>query len=116
MLLKNKMDELEELKRKRLEELKKQQESEINDQINEQAQLQQQIEQLEAVVKQIFTKEALQRYGNLKAANPEKAVQILVVLGQAIQQGQIQQIGDAQLKEILKKLTPEKREFKIKKS
>ncbi len=109
------MDELEELKKKRLEELKRQQESAVRGQLQEQAQLQQQIEQLELIVKQIFTKDALQRYGNLKAAHPEKAVQLLVILGQAIQQGQIQQIDDAQLKEILKKLTPEKREFRIKK-
>lgn len=108
------MDELEELKRKKLEELKKQQEEALQNQAEEQAQLQQQIDQLESVVKQIFTKEALSRYGNIKAAHPEKAVQLLVVLGQLIQQGKIKQINDSQLKEILKKLTPEKKEFKIK--
>ena len=105
------MDELEELKKKKLEELKNQQ---LN-QSQEEAQLQQQVEQLEAVVKQAFTKEALERYGNLKAAHPEKAVQLLVILGQAIQQGQITKIDDEKLKEILLKLTPKKRDFKIKK-
>ena len=105
------MDELEELKRKKLEELKSQQST----QSQEETQLKQQVEQLEAVVKQAFTKEALERYGNLKAAHPEKAVQLLVILGQAIQQGQITKIDDDKLKEILLKLTPKKREFKIKK-
>lgn len=100
---------LEELKRRRLEELQRSQQS----QINETAKLQQQIEQLESFVKQAFTKEALERYGNLKTAHPEKAIQILAILGQAIQQGKIEQIDDAQLKEILLKITPEKKEFKI---
>lgn len=105
------MDELEALKKKKLEEL---QQAEAMQQSQEEAQLQQQIEQLEAVVKQLFTKEALSRYGNLKAAHPEKAIQVLVVLGQLIQQGKIHKINDSQLKEILKQLTPEKKEFKIK--
>ena len=107
------MDELEEIKRKKLEALRREQEEAMQDQLKEQAQIQQQIEQLEALVKQVFTKEALQRYGNLKAAHPEKAIQLLVILGQAIQQGQIQKIDDNQLRDILKKLTQEKREFKI---
>ena len=100
---------LEELKRRRLEELQRAQQS----QINETAKLQQQIEQIESFVKQAFTKEALERYGNLKTAHPEKAVQILAILGQAIQQGKIEKIDDTQLKEILLKITPEKKEFKI---
>ena len=107
------MDELEEIKKRKLEELQKQQGVDLQQQVDEQAQLQQQIEQLEAVVKQLFTKEALIRYGNVKAAHPEKAVQLLVVIGQLMQQGKVQKIDDAQLKEILKQLTPQKKEFKI---
>jgi len=102
---------LEELKRRKLEELQRAQQS----QVQEEAQIKEQIEQLEAVVKQTFTKQALQRYGNLKTAHPDKAVQLLVILGQAIQQGKISQIDDAQLRQILMKLAPEKKEFKIRK-
>jgi len=108
------MDDLEELKKKKLRELQQKQQQAFQNQQQEQQQLQQQIEQLEAVVKQTFTKEALERYGNIKAAHPEKAVQILVVLGQLMQQGKIQQIDDQQLKQILEQLTPEKKDFKIK--
>ncbi len=105
------MDELEEIKKRKLMELQKQQ----GGQIQEQQQLQAQVEQLEATVKQFLSKEALQRYGNLKAAHTDKAVQLLVVLGQAIQQGQIKEkISDEKLKELLKQLQPEKKEFKIK--
>ena len=81
----------------------------------EQMQFQQQVQQLEMVVKQKLTKQALERFGNIKSAHPEKAIQLLAVLGQAIQSGQIKdQIDDEQLKEILIKLTPEKKEFNIK--
>jgi len=103
------MDELEELRKRKLEELKKQQATQSED-----SELKQQIEQLEFVVKKTFTKAALERYGNLKAAHPEKAVRLLVVLGQAIQEGQITRIDDDKLKQLLIKLTPKKKEFKIK--
>jgi len=109
------MDELDEIKRRRLMELQKQQEETLQNQAEEQQQLQSQLEQLESVVKQFLTKEALQRYGNLKTAHQDKAVQLLVILGQAIQQGQVKQkITDEQLKNILKQLQTEKKDFKIK--
>lgn len=103
------MDELESLKRKRLKELQnRQQES-----TDEHQQIQQELEQLENIVKQAFTKEALSRFGNLKSAHPQKAIHLLIVLGQAIQAGKIKTINDSQLKDILIKLTPEKKETKI---
>ena len=108
------MDELEEIKKRRLRELQKQQQQR---QVEEQQELQSQIEQLEIIVKQFLSKEALQRYGNLKVAHQEKAVQLLAILGQAIQQGQIKEkLTDAQLKNVLKQLQPEKKEFKINKA
>ncbi|MDP7180451.1 MAG: DNA-binding protein [Candidatus Woesearchaeota archaeon] len=102
------MDELEEIKKRKLEELKQQQGSGQQDE-----EVQQQIHQLEGIVKQAFTKEALERYGNLKTAHPDKAVQVLAILGQAISSGQITKIDDTQFKELLTRLTPEKKEFKI---
>src|SRR3989338_4152365 len=106
------MDELDALKKKRLEQLQKQQQEALQNQAEEQQQLQSQIEQLEAAVKQYLTKEALQRYGNLKAAHAEKAVQLLVILGQAVQQGQIKEkITDEQLKNLLQRMQPEKKDF-----
>ena len=64
----------------------------MKQQASEEEQMKQQIEQLEVIVKQALTKEALQRYGNLKAAFPDRAVQLLVILAQAIQSGQIQRL------------------------
>ena len=106
------MDELEGIRRRKLEELKKQQ----LHQMQEGQQLQQQVQQLEDIVKQVLTKEALERYGNLKTAYPDRAVQLIVILAQAIQSGQVTKVDDDMLREILKKLTPKKKEFKINKA
>ncbi|MAG91855.1 hypothetical protein CMO83_04210 [Candidatus Woesearchaeota archaeon] len=109
------MSDLDEIKKRKLEELMKLQQERVQQQGQEEAQLQQQIQQMEALVKQLLTKEALERYGNLKAAHQEKAVQLLLVLFQAIQAGQIKgKVDDETLKQLLEKLTPKKRDFKIK--
>ncbi len=107
------MTSLEDIKRKKLEDLKNAQENAAQSQVQEQAQVSQQIQQLESIVRTTLTKEALERYGNLKAAHPEKSIQLLVVLAQAIQNGQIKTIDDVQLKEILIKLSGEKKQFNI---
>ena len=61
------------------------------------------VKRLEIIVKQFLTKDALVRYGNLKAEHPEKAVQILVILGQAAQSGKLKEkIDDEKLKELTK--------------
>lgn len=108
------MDELDEIKKRKLEELKRAQMDQIQQQSPEEDQLKHQIAQLEIMVKQAFTKEALQRYGNLKAAFPDRTVQLLIILAQAIQSGQVSKIDDNALKEILKKISPEKKDIKIK--
>ena len=108
------MSSLDEIRKKKLEELMRAQQQKTQQQTEEQAQIQQQIEAMENVVRQFFTKEALARYGNLKAAHQEKAVQLLLVLFQAIQKSQIKgQIDDSLLKKILEQLTPKKKEIKI---
>jgi len=108
------MDELDEIRQRKMEELKKAQLDQMQGQASEEEQLKQQVEQLEIMVKQALTKEALLRYGNLKSAYPEKAVQLLVVLAQALQSGQITKIDDNTLKDILKKISPKKKDIKIK--
>ena len=98
------MTELDEIRKKKLEELMQMQ----------QAQAQQQVELMENIVKQLFTKEALVRYGNLKAAHQEKALQLLLILFQAIQQDQIKRkIDDSTLKKLLGQLTQKRKEIKI---
>ena len=80
----------------------------------EQVRIQQQLQQIEATVKQHMTKEAIARYGNIKSAHPELSLKLLTVLYKAVEMGHLnQQITDEQLKQILMQLT-EKKQFKIK--
>ena len=82
--------------------------------IQKQLELQKQIQLLEATVKQFLTKEAITRYGNIKAAHPQKAMQVITILAQLIQSGQIkEQMNDAQFKELLLNMQEPKQETKI---
>src|SRR3989338_2994115 len=100
------MQTLEDIKKRKLEEMMRMQQENLHHQANEQAQMQHQIAQIEEVVKQVLTKEALARYGNLKTAHQEKSVQLLLVLLQAIQKSQIKgKVDDAMLKKLLKQMT-----------
>jgi len=84
-----------------------------NQQNLETQQLQEQIEQIENVAKSFMTSEALSRYGNLKAAHPEKALQSAIVIAQMAQQGKIQKVDDEMYKGLLMQMTEKKKEFKI---
>lgn len=104
--------DLEELKKQRLQEL---QNELLQKQFEEQTKVEEQIEQLESLVKQYMTPEAISRYGTLKSAHQEKAFQSFVILAQLIQQGKIKEkITDEQYKSLLSRMT-EKKEFRIKK-
>ncbi len=102
-------DDIEEIKRRRIEEIQ----SAYSEQLKQQAEIQQQVQALENFVKTKLTKKALERYGNLKTAHPEKAVQLLAILAQAIQSQNIQQISDEQLKDLLERMEPKKHRFKV---
>jgi programmed cell death protein 5 len=82
--------------------------------LNEQVQLQKQIQALEEIAKQYLDKDAISRYGTLKTAHPEKAVQVIALIAQAAQSGQIRgKITDAEFKEFLVRLEPAKKRFSI---
>ncbi|MFH1053845.1 MAG: DNA-binding protein [Candidatus Woesearchaeota archaeon] len=102
------MDELDAIKQKKLEELH----SQIN-QSQEEAQAQQQVEQIESIVRQKLTKEAISRYGNIKAAYPEKSMQLLAVLYQLIAAKRIDKVDDETLTMILAEMR-DKKEFNMK--
>ncbi len=105
--------ELEELKKQRLEQL---QQELAQKQMQEQVEMQQQLEQLETVAKRFMSPQAIARYGNMKAVHTERAIQSIVVIAQLVQQGKITQpISDDQYKNLLQRLTPEKKEFRINK-
>ena len=109
------MSNLDEIRKRKLEQLMQLQQEKLQHQAQEQTQIQQRIELMENAVKQFLAKDALERYGNLKTAHQEKALQLLVALFQAIQKGQIQsKIDDSTLKKVLEQLTPKKKEIRIK--
>lgn len=105
------MDELEEIRQKRLEEIRRQREAELQQRI----QIQQQVSQLETAAKIWMDAQAVSRYGNIKAAHPEKALQVAVLIAQFVQSGKIKKlITDEQLKELLVYLDEKKKETTIK--
>lgn len=106
------MTTLDELKMKRMAELQQQQ-FQPNAQMQQEMAFQQQVAELEGFVKQYLSKEALERFGNLKVAHPETTVQLTVVLARLIQAGRVKEVGDSQLRELLLQLTPQKRDIKI---
>ncbi len=90
--------EIDEIKQRRLEELQGQ----LEQQQQEETQLHQQISQIELIIKQKLTKDALSRLGNIKVGYPEKYIQLLAILGQLIQKVNV--VNDNMLKDILIKL------------
>lgn len=103
-------DEIEELRKKRLLELKRRLGEE-----QQRAQVQEQIEvQKQAVLRRILTSDARRRLNNLKMVKPEFVSQIELQLIQLAQQGRVNiPITDEQLKEILMRLQSRRREPKI---
>lgn len=97
------MEDIDALRKKKLIKLQQQLQNQSN--YDEETQLNQQIEQLESMVRQKLSKDALARYGSLKTAHPETAMQLLSILGQAIQAGQIRkEISDEEFKGLLSKI------------
>lgn len=111
------MSELEDIRRKKMEELQKQQ-ALANEQMQQQVEQQAQKEQLEAqlnqAVKQIMTPEARSRLTNLKLTRPELVQQIEIQLIQSAQAGSLKgKVTDDQLKVLLSQVAGQKREMRI---
>ena len=84
------------------------------EELQEKMKIQQQVLQIENLAKQYMTKEAIARYGNIKAANQEKSLQIIALIAQLSQSNQItEKLTDDQFKEILRKIEEPKKEIKI---
>lgn len=107
-------DDVDEIRSKRLADLQKKYLAQQKKELQKQIQLQQQIELLESIAKQFMTKEAISRYGNLKAAHPDKAIQAIAIIAQAVESGQLKaKLDDESFKKLLQQLTPEKKEFRF---
>ncbi|UCE73762.1 MAG: DNA-binding protein [Methanomassiliicoccales archaeon] len=103
-------DELEVIRKKKLEELQLQSQQQAA--FEEQQRLME--AQRQTIMRQILTPKARERLGRLKTARPELVQAIeeqLIALARA---GRVVgQIDDDELRKLLSKLTPKKREIKI---
>ncbi len=107
-------DELEALRKKRLLELQQQQMGSQETSLEEETRKQEFEEQKKAALRKILTTEARERLGRIKAARPEAAENIEKQLIMFAQSGQLKnKINDEQLRELLSKLIPKKRDIKI---
>ena len=105
-------EELESLRKKRLQEL--QQQAALQEDVQEEHQKQFE-EQKKSVLRSILTNDARQRLGRIKIARPEVAEAVENQLIMFAQSGQLKnQINDKQLQMLLKKIIPKKHEIKIK--
>ena len=102
--------ELDDLRKRRMQELRRQAEM-------EQVQTEQQdaVEnRKQAALRQILTPEARQRLTRIRLVKPEFASQLELQLIQTAQTGKVKlPITDEQLKVLLSKLQPEKREIRV---
>ena len=107
-------DELEKIRKKKLLEL--QQKQMLSQQAaEEEARDKEFEEQKKAILRKILTTEARERLGRVKVARPEVAENIENHLIMLAQSGRLKnKINDGQLREILSKLIPRKRDISIK--
>jgi programmed cell death protein 5 len=110
-------DDLGAIRRKRMEELQRQQTSMNGDMQAAYQKEQEQAEreaQIQAIMRQIMTPEARERLMRLKMSRKELAEQIEIQLVSLAQSGRLQsKIDDEKLKALLIQMQPKKRETKI---
>jgi programmed cell death protein 5 len=107
-------DELEKLRKKRLQELQQQTVSQEDLAEEEQKQQKQIEEQRKAILRTALTTDARERLGRIKVARPEIAANVENQLIMLAQSGRLKsKVTDEQLQELLKRILPKKRDIKI---
>lgn len=108
-------DDLEELRRRKMQELQRQSHNDQAAAAREQAAREQQEAQKEAIMRQILEPEARERLARVRLARPEIAESLEQQLVALVQQGRIRgTINDNLLKQFLARVTPKTREPNIK--
>jgi programmed cell death protein 5 len=107
-------EELKKLRKKRLQEL--QQDEQLQQSMEEQQELQEKQfdEQKKRILRSVLTPQAKERLNNIKLARPQIGEQIENQLIMLAQSGRLQEkIDDAQLRQLLSKIIPRKRDIHI---
>jgi programmed cell death protein 5 len=107
-------EELENLRKKKLQEMQEQ--AAYQEQVEEQEEQQKQLEeQKKTILRAILTNEARERLGRIRIARPEMAESIENQLIMLAQSGKLKnKINDEELRMLLSKVLPKKRDIKIK--
>ena len=106
-------DDLDTIKKKKLLELQQQQA--LSQEAGEEVREREFEEQKKAVLRKILTTDARERLGRIKVARPEVAENIEYQLIMLAQSGKLKnKINDEQLRGLLSKLIPKKRDITIK--
>ena len=105
------MDDIEAIRKKKLRQLQEQAQSQEDFQEEQQQEFE---EQKKQALRAILTDDARERLGRIKAARPELAENLENQLIMLAQQGRLKnKINDEQLRELLSKLLPQKRDITI---
>jgi len=107
--------ELERIRQEKLRALQAQA-SQPNPEEEAEARLAEEVTSLELMVKPRLSREALNRYSNLKVAHPELALKVLLIVAQALQTGQLgqEEISDQAFMDLLRRIDLlEKKDFRI---
>jgi len=107
-------DELEKLRKKRLQDLQQHTISEEDFEQQQEEQQQEYEKQKQAIIRTILTPEARERLGRVKVARPDIVDNIERQLIMVAQSGQLKtKITDEQLRGLLAKVIPKKRDINI---
>lgn len=107
-------DELEELRRERLEQLQEQAESQQGSEELQEAADQQREAQKQALLRKYLTDEARQRLNTVRMSKPDFAEQVERQILALAQSGRLSdRLDDDQMKQLLQELKPEQKRFDI---
>jgi len=106
-------EELDELRQKKMEQLREQQEGGADQEAQQAAQDRAEA-QKKAVLRQHLTDDARQRLNTLKMSKPQVGEQVEQQIVAIAQSGRIQgKIDDEKMKQLLKEMTPDSKSFDI---
>lgn len=109
------MDDIEAIRKKKLRDLQQQQQQQMFSQEDfEDAQQKEFEDQKKLILRAILSDDARERLGRIKAARPEMAENLENQLIMLAQSGRLKnKINDEQLRELLSKILPKKRDITI---